>query len=149
MTVVLVDTSIFLNVLDVPGRNQQRLIVLRELQQRLEATQELLLPIAAIIETGNHIGHLPDGRLRRQAAERFVVEVRKALDGTAPWVPARPITRDDIADWLEGFPDHAMAERGLGDVSIIAEWERQRQLSQGRRRIEIWSLDEHLQGYAT
>lgn len=42
--------------------------------------------------------------------------------------------------------DHAMAELGLGDVSIIAEWQRQRLLSP-QRRLEIWSLDEHLQGY--
>ena len=147
MTVVLIDTSIFLNVLDVPGRNQERIAVLQELQLRLEADDELLLPIAAIIETGNHIGHVPGGRLRRQTAERFVTEVQKALDGMAPWVPARPITIDDIADWLEGFPDHAMRERGLGDVSIIAEWERQCLLSP-QRRIEIWSLDQHLQGFA-
>ena len=148
MTVVLVDTTIFLNVLDVPGFNQDRDAVFDQLAERLDARQELLLPIAAILETGNHVGHLRDGRLRRQAAERFVVEVRKALDGTAPWVPARPIAIDDIADWLQGFPDHAMRGRGLGDVSIIAEWERQRLLSP-QRRIEIWALDEHLQGYAT
>lgn len=148
MTVVLVDTSVFLNVLDMPGFNQHRLAVLVELERRLDSTQELLLPIAAIIETGNHIGHLSDGRLRRRAAETFVDEVRKALDGTAPWVPARPIAIDDIGDWLQGFPDHAMAGRGLGDVSIIAEWQRQRLLSP-QRRVEIWSLDDHLQGYAT
>lgn len=148
MTVVLVDTTVFLNVLDVPGFNQNHDAVVEQLRRRLEERHELLLPIAAIFETGNHIGQLPDGRLRRRTAERFVEQVRKALDGTAPWTPARPIAIADIADWLQGFADHAMAGRGLGDVSIIAEWQRQRLLSP-RRRIEIWSLDGHLQGYAT
>lgn len=148
MTVVLVDTTIFLNVLDVPGFNQHRDPVLTELAARLQNDQELLLPVAAIFETGNHIGHLRDGRVRRQTAERFVSEVRKSLDGTAPWVPARPIAIDDLAGWLEGFPDHAMVGRGIGDVSIISECDRQRALNP-LRRIEIWSLDRHLQGYAS
>lgn len=64
MTVVLVDTTIFLNVLDVPGFNQDREAVFGQLAERLDARQELLLPIAAILETGNHVGHLRDGRVR-------------------------------------------------------------------------------------
>lgn len=146
MTVVLVDTSIFLNVLDVPGRNQDRRAVMLALEGRLAGRDELLLPIAAILETGNHIGQISDGRQRRQVAERFVTQVRMALDGAAPWVPARPIDIQHIAAWLDGFPDHAMAGRGIGDVSIIAEWDRQRLLNP-RRKVEIWALDRHLQGY--
>ena len=148
MTVVLVDTSIFLNVLDVLGFNQDRVTVVNRLAERLTARESLLLPVAAIFETGNHIAQLSDGGLRRKMAERFVEEVRMALDGTAPWVPAKPIDIGDIAEWLDEFPDHAMRGRGLGDVSIIAEWQRQRLLSP-QRRIEIWALDEHLQGYVT
>lgn len=123
-------------------------MVVEELKERDDAEQQLLLPVAVIVETGNHVAQVGDGRLRRQVAQRFVAEVRKALDGTAPWAPARPISVDDLADWLADFPDHAMAGRGIGDVSIIAEWERQRVLNP-RRRVEIWSLDQHLHGYAT
>ena len=72
-SIVLVDTSVLLNVLDVPGRNQQRESVLDELGAFIEAEDLLFIPMAAIIETGNHIAHMDgDGRLRRQAAERFV-----------------------------------------------------------------------------
>jgi hypothetical protein len=55
MSICLIDTSIFCNVLDVPHRNQQRDEVLRQLRQYVAAPVTLLLPVTAIIETGNHM----------------------------------------------------------------------------------------------
>ena len=60
-TIVLVDTSILLNVVDVPGRNQQRVAVLKTLEQRILQRDHLFIPLAAIIETGHHIAHVADG----------------------------------------------------------------------------------------
>ena len=48
--------------------------------------------------------------------------------------------------WLKDFPDRAMAGVGLADRSLIALWEEQREL-QPKRRVYIWSLDQHLLGY--
>lgn len=41
-----------------------------------------------------------------------------------------------------------MREIGLGDLSIIREFEHQSRRHQGRR-VLIWSYDEHLRGYDT
>lgn len=145
--VILIDTCILLNVLDIPGFNQDRAAVFDELTLLTQADGiTLLLPFAAIIETGNHIAHVADGQLRRQASERFCREVGSAIDGQAPWRPARAFDLDELRLWLPEVPDYAMREVGLGDLSIVKEWEETCGLHP-TLRVRIWSLDGGLQGY--
>jgi hypothetical protein len=146
MTICLVDTSIFLNVLDVPSRAGQRLEVLAELDRLDNERAVLLLPFAVIIETGNHIAHTADGRVRRTCAERFVSQVEKAIIGEAPWTVTPVPQPEEVAGWLGGFPDAAMRGLGLADLAIIAEWNIQC-ARWPKRRVFIWSIDRHLSGY--
>ena len=62
MTICIVDTSVFCNVLDIPHKNQQRAEVLAILKRCIERDYALLLPLAAIFETGTHIAHLSETR---------------------------------------------------------------------------------------
>lgn len=146
MTVCLVDTSIFCNVLKVPGRCQNRDSVFQELEGKIEQGWNLLLPIAAIIETGNHIANAPNGHHRRAVATRFVDQVRMALEGDAPWVVTPLPEKEMWLDWLGEFPERAVAGIGIGDLTLIKEFERQCMLFP-MRRVLIWSLDGDLQGY--
>jgi hypothetical protein len=86
--IVLLDTSIYLNVLNVPRFNQERNAVLGEFPAAIEAGNYFLLPLATVWETGNHIADLPDGQTRRRYAERLIADVTKAL-----WGERRPIVR--------------------------------------------------------
>jgi hypothetical protein len=61
--IVLLDTSVYLNILDVPGYNQDREEILDEFLHRIEDNDLFFLPMATIWETGNHISTLPNGRL--------------------------------------------------------------------------------------
>ena len=144
--IVLVDTSILLNVVNVPGRNQQRAAVLETLKQRIVQSDHLFIPLAAIIETGNHIAHVKEGGLRRQAAQRFSQTVDDALNDKAPWKPLNFPNHADLSVWLAAFPDSAMQQVGMGDLSIQKEWA---QLCQTYplRRVTIWSADSDLQGF--
>jgi len=145
-SIVLVDTSILLNVLNVPGRNDQRDHVLAELAVLLDQQAHLFLPSAAIVECGNHIAHIRNGVHRRAAAERYVEEMRRALTGNAPWQAMRFPSREEVVEWLQSFPESAMAGIGMGDHSIIHEWEGccdRYPMS----RVRIWSLDHHLAGH--
>ena len=63
--IVIVDTSVLLNVLDVPAFNQHRREVFAQFNELLDSGASFLLPMAAIFETGDHIADLPDGRRRR------------------------------------------------------------------------------------
>lgn len=145
-SIVLLDTSVLLNVLDVPGRNQHRNAVLDELDVMIEAQDHLFIPMAAIIETGNHIAHLDgDGRLRRQAAARFANVVSDALNDKSPWKPMNFPSSGQVSGWLGEFPDSAMKQVGMGDLSIKKEWE-QLCVKYPMSRVRVWSVDRDLQG---
>ena len=144
--VVIVDTSVLLNVLDVPAFNQDRTAILEEFYDLVDADASFLLPMAAIFETGNHIARLADGGQRRRYAAKFCQEIGKALDGGAPWRPIQFPDSGRFAAWLDGFPDHAMRGQSMVDLSIIKEWEATCARHPGLR-VRIWSLDGALQGY--
>ena len=83
--IVLLDTSVYLNVLDVPGFNQDRDNILDDFAVRVERGDYFLLPMVTIWETGDHIADLADGRLRRQFAQSLVEQVTQAFNNNAPF----------------------------------------------------------------
>lgn len=145
----LIDTSVFCRILRVPGlcskeEHKQAMTELTALVARRETT--LLLPVAVIYETGNHIAQNGDGDVRRKAALRFAKQVTAALNGNAPWTPTPLPELRHMTSWLNDFPNWAMTGSGLGDRSIVWNYEQQRELNP-LARVRIWSTDEHLTGY--
>lgn len=145
-SIVLVDTSILLNVLNVEGRNERRDEVFNELAVRIQDGDHLFIPLAAIIETGNHIAHVTNGAARRSAAQRFVKEVQDALNSVAPWKPLQFPDHTALVAWLQAFPNSASRQIGIGDVSIQHEWE-QLCTKFPMSRVLIWAVDSDLQGH--
>jgi predicted nucleic acid-binding protein len=143
--IVIVDTTVLLNIMDVTDRNQHRAAVLNKLGTLIEAGDHLFIPMAAIVEVGNHIAHVKNGAFRRAAAERFVKEVRSALLNEAPWKPINFPSNQEVLSWLEAFPDSATRGIGMGDLSIKKEWE---ELCSRHRmsRVWVWTLDSDLAG---
>jgi hypothetical protein len=140
VTICIVDTSAFCNVLDIPGKNQDRDQARAKLRSFIKDNTGLLLPLAAVYETGRHIAQLGDGHQRRSAAESFVKQVHMALNGEAPWVPTPLPAPPDLADWLDKFPDAATRSQSLADLSIIELWQQQCELHRGHR-VMIWTYD--------
>lgn len=143
--IVIVDTSVLLNILNVPGRNQQFTEVLAGLEGLIEAGDHLFIPMAAIVEAGNHIARVRDGRQRRAAAESFADQVRKALTGEVPWKPINFPSSEEVLSWLDAFPDAAMQKLGMGDLSIKKEWEHLC-AKYPMSRVRVWTLDADLAG---
>lgn len=142
-SVCLIDTSVFCNVIPVPGRDQNRETVRTQMERYSEEQVVLLLPLAAIVETGNLIARCRDGTVRRQTASRFCNVVRAAITGKAPFEPTPLFEPDALLGWLDEFPESAMRQIGFGDLSIAKEFERQCALNPGRR-VFVWSFDAHL-----
>ena len=144
-SIVVVDTSVLLNIIDVPDRNQRKEEVLDRLALLIEGGDHLFIPMAAIVEVGNHIAHVANGAQRRAAAERFVKEVRSALADEAPWKPVNFPSNQEVLGWLDAFPDSATKGVSLGDLSIRQEW-----VSCCHRyalsHIWVWTLDSDLAG---
>ncbi|MEV0623263.1 hypothetical protein AB0I81_58805 [Nonomuraea sp. NPDC050404] len=151
--VEFVDTTILCNLLDVPGKNQNRAAVARDLTEHKRGCQ-LILPVTTVIETGNHIAQLPDGRLRRLYAEKLSQLLEMVIDGRAPWVL-------HTVEWGAGFlrslidgagtgvplSDHVMSKLGLGDLCILAERELYRSRVTGVE-VAIWTLDDQLRSHS-
>ncbi|HBO4843316.1 TPA: hypothetical protein NI961_002022 [Pseudomonas aeruginosa] len=155
--IVLLDTSVYLNVLDVPGRNQQREEVFNHFELRAKSGDHFLLPMATIWETGNHISRLSTGVQRRKHALLLAENVEAALNGDVPFRTTYFPDSSVFAQWLNAFPDFAQRNKSpekknegisLSDLSIIKEWE-QTCDRHAMSRVLIWSLDQDLAAYDT
>ena len=111
--ICLVDTSIFVQIVNVPSMSNDRPQILTQLKEKIAASESLFLPMATIIETGNHIGQNGDGRLRRACADEFVKQVELAIDNKSPFTALNFLEAKDMRRWLAEFPDWAMRGSGL------------------------------------
>lgn len=153
-SICLIDTSIFLNLLDVPSRNESKEIIFQNFQEYIEAGCIFLLPMATILETGNHIAQNGDGNIRRKTASLFVKAVLDAFAGEAPWRPMEFPTTQEMSTWLAEFPDQAGRNKtsqklegmSLGDFSIIQDFQKTCQKF-AMSEVFIWSLDQDLSRY--
>jgi superfamily I DNA/RNA helicase len=153
-SICLIDTSIFLELLNIPKYNQNRDAILQNFLEYSQLGCTFLLPMATILETGNHIAQNGDGRIRRQSAANFVKEVKSAFAGEAPWSPTEFPQTTEILEWIDQFPDLAGRNKApdkqegtsFGDLSIIEEFHKAcKRFSMSE--VFIWSLDQDLKHY--
>lgn len=146
MSICLIDTSILCELLKIPDRCQNTGEIATELQRKIKRDETLLLPMSAIVETGNHIGQIRDGRLRRSIAEKFVRMIQQAIRGETPFTATPFLEAENLLEWLDEFPDWAMRGSGLADLTIVKEYERQCALHRSRA-VYIWAKDRHLSSH--
>lgn len=148
MNVRFIDTSVMANMLEIPDKCSDAEKVQDEFKQVIEAKEVLILPIATIIETGNHIAHIADRNARRNIAGKFGEYLRKTAEGEAPWqLYGTVIDKEGLLYLVDHIEENAIRKIGIGDVSIIHAYEQYRDTVPGIGRIMIWSTDTHLQGY--
>ncbi|MGI0494510.1 hypothetical protein ACN4EG_22225 [Alkalinema pantanalense CENA528] len=153
-SIALIDTSIFLNVLNVPHCNQFRDKVLQDFKDYTKAGCTFLLPMATILETGNHIAQNGDGNQRRKTAQSFVCTIQQSFSGESPWQPIDFPSPQAISTWLHQFPDLAGQNKSskklegtsFGDLTIIQDFKKTCQRFP-LREVFIWSLDQDLAKY--
>ncbi|AYF88156.1 hypothetical protein D6Z43_13725 [Pseudomonas sp. DY-1] len=153
--ICLIDTSIFLNILNVPGRNNEVAQVTQSYQEYVELGCTFILPMATILETGNHIAQNGNGAVRLCTAKRFCEAVAGAFSGEAPWRPSEFPNSSEVTSWINEFPPLAGQNKSpskttegtsFGDLSIIKEYEKcLRKFSMSE--VFIWSLDSDLCNY--
>jgi hypothetical protein len=151
-----IDTNVLCELVGVPGKSDNQIDIVREAKRRLEAGDRFILPVTAIIETGNHICNAKgDERPRRQAAEAFVRILREAANDVSPWAIHSAVWDAEFVLQLCAGSitnisfEHLAAARqlGAGDVGILVEREQFRGRSPFRD-VRIWTLDAQLGAYA-
>lgn len=149
-TVHFIDTTVMSALLNIPHFNDKgRYEAAKEEHELLKENGDVfVLPMAVLVETGNHIAHIPDGRMRHEIADKFVALVSGAIKSENNWniIPEIPI--DVLETILSKFPDQATAATGFGDVSIVEQFNEYWEKKQPIGEMRIWSFDAHLQGYS-
>ena len=149
--VLIIDTSILCVWLEVPGMatcgpmhdqwDHQR--VQEKIQSEALSTTTFVLPLATIIETGNHISQATHSRKER--GESLADLIRKSADQLTPWAAFSDQSilwsSDKLKTLADTWPDLAAQKLSLGDVTIkdVAEY-----YAQMGNEVEILTGDQGL-----
>ena len=149
MNVRFMDTSIVMNLLEIPKMCADSEEVKKEFKAAVENKEILILPVSTIIESGNHIAHIANGTIRREKAIMFQEFLKKTANEEAPWtLYGVELTKEDLLILAEQFPDKALKmQMGIGDMSIIRFYEKYKATTPAIGSIMIWSTDNHLSVY--
>ena len=149
MRVRFIDTSIIMNILEIPGMCSDAEAVKAEFKDAVENGETLILSFPTIIESGNHIAHIKSGTIRRDRALKFQEYLEKTANNEAPWqLYGVKLEKEDLLVLAEKFPVYAQQyEMGLGDMSIIRFYEKYKEETPAIGHIMIWTKDRHLSGY--
>ncbi|MBK1701379.1 hypothetical protein [Thiococcus pfennigii] len=126
--VVVFDTSVLCVWLEVPGRetcgpaddfwDRERVqaLIIEETDQR----STFVLPLATIIETGNHVAQA--GKRRLETARALMVLLGRALDEEEPWAAfsqqADLWGDENLRRLVQEWPQLAQSALSLGDATI-------------------------------
>jgi hypothetical protein len=150
--VTFIDTSVLCELLEVPGMCSQHEDIRSEFELRGDGGERFVIPITAVIETGNHIAQAAGDR--RAAAERFVRFLAAAGSSEAPFTVHRLGWDEEFLTELcagnatgQPFIDLANAKMGAGDVAILVERDRFRRDS-AYTQVQVWTLDQALVAYS-
>ena len=146
-TVHFIDTSVLVELLNIPGMNQRHEQAKEEYRQLVADQDTFVLPIAVLVETGNHIGQIADGGSRYEISEKFSQIVKKAIQSEDHWnvIPELPVSI--LEQMMEDFSQWTKYSSGFGDMSIIQQFEDYWQKRQPIGKMRIWSFDTHLSAY--
>ncbi|HLN65347.1 MAG TPA: hypothetical protein VK464_27815 [Symbiobacteriaceae bacterium] len=141
------DTSIMVCLLNLPEKCNNPAPIWDELERYAKdpPTHTVVLPVATIIETGNHIAHR--SKQRHEYAMKFAGFLNATALEKAPWVYGPwPYDNDLLSRLAADFPPLAAQGVGGADTSLIATFNRYIE-TVPNVSVRIWSLDTHLKGY--
>lgn len=152
--VLIMDTSILCVWLEVPGMddcgpdndkwNRQR--VADKIAEEEQAATTFVLPLASIIETGNHIAQAQHSR--RERAQALARLMRDSANQQTPWAAfseqSALWSQEKLVALADTWPDLAVQRLSLGDATIkdVAEY-----YAQTGWRVEILTGDEGLKAH--
>ncbi|MEN6669579.1 hypothetical protein AAJP47_04295 [Psychrobacter sp. B38] len=158
--ICILDTSIILNILNVPNKNQNRVKVIGEFRTYAESNCRFIIPLVVAVEVGNHISQNGNGDTRRGIAKQFVDMMQKTFNGSSPFEISDFDLKLEWQKWISEFVDKAGQNKtaakpnegmSLTDLSIIKEYEDIQAKNKANRskhvEVFIWSLDSDLIAY--
>lgn len=127
--VLVIDTSVLCVWLKVPGKetcgSSQALITYEMVAEKIEEERKLgttfILPLATIIETGNHIAHSSGDR--KSLGDEFAQIMIASADETSPWAAFTEQSGlwnpENLKKLAEKWKKTVISGQALGDASIV------------------------------
>lgn len=151
--VLIIDTSILMVWLEVPGfqtAGKDNEWTIDEVTEKLQNEQNngtcFILPIATIIETGNHIAQVK-GDIRKGVVEKFADLLEDVAKNKTPWTLFTNQTEfwssEQLIELAEQWRKTGIMRLSLGDASIV----KVAQYYQQMYEVEIFTGDRQLKGY--
>ncbi|MFA7239562.1 MAG: hypothetical protein WC091_05565 [Sulfuricellaceae bacterium] len=152
--VLILDTSIVCVWLEVPGMNDcgpdhdkwDKVRVAAKIRDEERANTTFVLPLASIIETGNHIAQARHSR--RERGQSLAELMKKSANRQSPWAAFSEQSvlwsEEKLVQLADTWPTLADQRLSLGDATIkdVAEY-----YAQMGYRVEILTGDAGLKAY--
>lgn len=143
--VVFVDTSVLVNLLNIPYMNERLSEANQEYARLTAADAQFVIPAATLIETGNHIAHISDGNTRYKIGTTFANLIKEAVDGNSTWIVAAELSQTVLQNGLDFFIQSVSQGIGIGDSLICTQFDDFWKNKQPIGTMQLWSFDKHLQ----
>jgi hypothetical protein len=152
--VLILDTSVLCCWLEVPGKQEAGPVSDRWNHARIDTLlrsegakgSTFVLPIATLIETGNHIAQAP--QLRFDCATQLANHLREAADARSPWAAFTEQSAlweaGNLRELADNWPRLAAGGMSIGDATIkdVAEY-----YARAGYAVEILTGDAGLKAY--
>lgn len=157
-TVWFVDTNILCDLVEVPGKSDNRLSTRADLVVRSGRGDRFVIAVTAIIETGNHICNAKaSGELKRRSATALDRLLRWAMGDELQWA-ILGATWDNlfIERLLEGCTTGqsfveltGTSQLGAGDIAMLVEREQWKAATDtSGYEVGIWTAEQTLAAYS-
>ena len=151
--ILVIDTSILCVWLNVPGKETcgtydnlwDKARVKKVLDKEEKRGTRFVLPLAAIIETGNHIAQ---SQKSWECATALCDIIRKSIDSASPWIAFSQQSvlwnSENLRRLADEWPDYAKTKLSIGDMTIktIADF-----YTEARYNVQILTGDAGLKAY--
>lgn len=152
--IIVIDTSILCCHLQVPGKETCGPLhdvwtyerAEKEIQQAIQDKCTLVLPLATIIETGNHIAQAAGNRF--EVAQKFAAILKLTAQNQTPWAAfvdqSVLWTEEGLMTLAKEWPSYAAQGLAIGDTTIknVADY-----YAATGKTVKILTGDELLRAY--
>ena len=152
--VLIFDTSVLCVWLKVPGKEtcgpEENLLTYDIVNAKIEEEKQqgttFVLPIASIIETGNHIAHSAGDR--HVVGHAFADIISATADQISPWAAFTEQSelwkKDNLKVLAERWKENVISGQSLGDASIV---DVANYYASAEFEVEIFTGDQGLKAY--
>ena len=153
--IIIIDTSILCVWLQVPGKDTcgsgnsiiNYEMVKEVIDNAINDGATLVLPLATIIETGNHISHTKGDKY--QISKSFCEQINASIDETSPWAAFSHQPDlwkgESFKNLLQKWQERVNTNHSLGDASIVEVAKYYSEIS--NTDVEIFTGDAGLKAY--